>query len=83
MQNLVEILDLQWLIDDYDVDYQGENFETFYDSLVSNGGNEELVELLEYAIYIYFEELKLPDEATIYDYLVLSLREKDIIATLN
>lgn len=83
MPNLIETLDLQWLLDDYGVECKGANFEAFYDSLVSKGGSEELVELLEIAIYDYFAELKLPDEATIYDYLVLSLREKDIIATFN
>ena len=83
MANLVEVLDLNWLIDDYDVEYKGENFESFYDSLVSCGEYSELVELLEIAIYDYFSDLKLPDEATLYDYLVLSLREKDLIATFN
>lgn len=83
MPNLVEKLDLQWLIDEYPVEYGGENFEEFYDSLAFKGGSEELVELLEMAIYDYFADLELPNEATIYDYLVLSLREKDVIATFN
>src|SRR3972149_265333 len=39
----------------------------------------EVEEILER----YFEELQLPDHPTIYDYLVLGLRGKDIIATFN
>lgn len=31
----------------------------------------------------YFENLELPDHPTIYDHLVLSLREKDVITTFN
>ena len=34
-------------------------------------------------IYSYFSTLELPDEPTIYDYLVMSLRDKDAIATFN
>ena len=35
------------------------------------------------AIFKYFSEMIIPDEPTLYDYLLLSLREKDIIATFN
>ena len=31
----------------------------------------------------YFESLRIPAQPTFYDYLVLSLREKDVIATFN
>jgi hypothetical protein len=32
---------------------------------------------------MYFQDMKLPEAATIYDYLVLSLRSRDLIATFN
>ena len=38
---------------------------------------------VERNIVEYFRDLELPDEPTIYDYLVLGLRPKDIIATFN
>ncbi|MFC2113302.1 hypothetical protein ACFLTA_08545, partial [Bacteroidota bacterium] len=44
---------------------------------------EERIEI-EKRIYEYFKELEMPEEPTIYDYLILSLRhQKDVIATFN
>lgn len=83
MANLVETLALEPLIKSHGIEYQGQNFEAFYDELSQSGQYPQLVKELEQAIYGYFADLQLPDEATIYDYLVLSLREKDIIATFN
>lgn len=83
MPNLVEVLGLERLINYFGVEYKGQNFEAFYDDIVSSGKHGDLIELLEQAIYDYFSALRLPDEATLYDYLVLSLREKDLVATFN
>jgi hypothetical protein len=83
MPNLVETLGLEPIINDHGVVYEGQNFEAFYDELAQSGQHPALLAELESAIYDYFAGLQLPDEATIYDYLVLSLREKDIIATFN
>ncbi len=83
MPNLVEILGLEPIINDHRVNYEGQNFEAFYDELVQSGEYPELLTDLEVATHDYFSGLQLPEEATIYDYLVLSLREKDIIATFN
>jgi len=83
MPNLVETLGLESIINDHGVVYEGQNFEAFYDELAQSGQHPALLADLESAIYDYFAGLQLPDEATIYDYLVLSLREKDIIATFN
>jgi len=44
--------------------------------------NEELSRIEE-LVCQYFESLELPDYPTIYDYLVLGLRGKDVIATFN
>lgn len=38
---------------------------------------------MEKRVHNYFSSLELPDNPTIYDYLVLSLRRKDVIATFN
>src|ERR1700722_15150472 len=43
----------------------------------------DLIKRIEDIIENYFAFMQLPEEATIYDYLILSLREKDIIATFN
>jgi len=83
MSNLIEILELKHVIARYEQEYKEENFESWYDRLVSSGDCPELCEKLEEIIGEYFEYMQLPDEPTIYDYLILSLRNKDIIATFN
>ena len=42
-----------------------------------------LLKTIESRIQDYFREMKLPEVPTIYDYLILSLRKKDMIATFN
>jgi hypothetical protein len=59
------------------------NFEAFYDELASSRRNDDLRILIEKRVYSYFATLSLPQRPTIYDYLVLSLRQKDAIATFN
>jgi len=38
---------------------------------------------LEKRVYSCFKSLKIPSEPTVYDYLLISLRKKDLIATFN
>jgi hypothetical protein len=83
MYNLVEVLGLQYLFDKHNVMYEGENFEAVYDQLSKSGEHVALVAEIEIAVEEYFRNMELPSEPTIYDYLVLSLRSKDIIATFN
>ena len=83
MNNLVEVLGLEPLIDKHGLKYEGENFEATYDALVQSGNYGNLVSEIDEAVEKYFQNMELPEEATIYDYLVLSLRAKDIIATFN
>jgi hypothetical protein len=82
MINLVEVLGLR---DDvvaagYDPKY---DFESLYDKLASSGEHPDLKSKIEARVYEYFSSLTLPDKPTLYDHLVLSLREKDIIGTFN
>lgn len=83
MNNLVEVLGLESLISKHGLKYEGENFEAAYDALVHSGEYDELISEIDQSVEHYFQQMELPDEATIYDYLVLSLRSKDIIATFN
>jgi hypothetical protein len=83
MNNLVEVLGLEGMISKHGLQYEGENFEATYDALVNSGEYGELVSEIDQSVEQYFQQLELPEEATIYDYLVLSLRSKDIIATFN
>ena len=83
MNNLVEVIGLESLFEEYGLKYEGENFEATYDALVFSGEYPDLVNEIELAVENYFSEMELPDEATLYDYLILGLRGKDIIATFN
>src|SRR5690606_22226621 len=46
-------------------------------------GETQKVEQLEYLVREYFQQLELPNFPTVYDHLILSLRETDLIATFN
>ncbi|MCD4776356.1 MAG: hypothetical protein K8S15_09945 [Candidatus Aegiribacteria sp.] len=83
MNNLISTLSLQDLIKPIESLNSSFNFEEIYSRLSSDPKAIEIVKELENSIYSYFKELSLPEQATIYDYLVLSLREKDVIATFN
>lgn len=83
MNNLIEVLGLERLMSKHGLKYDGENFEAIYDALVQSGKYDGLVSKIDQSVEHYFQQMELPEEATIYDYLVLSLRSKDIIATFN
>ena len=59
------------------------NFEDVYDSLSRSGAHAELLNELEQRVHKYFAGVVLPDEPTPYDYLLLGLRRKDVVATFK
>ncbi len=83
MQDLIEVLGLIEVLEAEGIATKGLNFEAFYDDLSSSGENPILQKEIEKRVHEYFYGMSLPSKPTIYDYLILSLREKDIIATFN
>lgn len=83
MDNLVEIVGLESKLNNKISKLNSKNFEVIFSSLYEEDPDSSLVKELEVDVYNYFDNLSLPDSPTIYDYLVLSLRSKDIIATFN
>jgi len=83
MRNMVEILGLEPLLQSHNVTEGYDDFESLYDDLSDSGEHKVLLTELEATIRDYFSAMRLPAEATIYDFLLLSLRDKDIIATFN
>lgn len=83
MDNFIEVLNLSSLLKEAKLDTKSSNFEVIYNELFNKGRFNDLRQELESRIYEYFSNLELPEEPTIYDYLVLSLRKKDVIATFN
>ena len=81
MRDLNEILKLKSLFSEWKESLP-KNFEDTY-SILAERGETTKIEELEKRTYTYFHRLRLPDSPTIYDYLVLSLRDTDLIATFN
>jgi hypothetical protein len=79
MKNFLDVIDLG---DIPDIEHR-DDFEAVYSKLVGNPQHAERCKTIEGAIYDYFATLRLPPTPTIYDYLILSLRPKDVIATFN
>ena len=59
------------------------DFEATYSRIVQDPKYTDVVAELESVIFKYFDSLRLPDNPTLYDHLLLSLREKDVIANLQ
>jgi hypothetical protein len=83
MNDLVDALGLGTLLARHGLDQYADDFERLYDTIVRVPGLAAVAAELDARVREYFGSLVLPDGPTAYDYLLLSLREKDIIATFN
>jgi hypothetical protein len=83
LDDLAEVLGLENLLKEHGANGFESNFEAFYSDLYEANPDDPLLSQLEDNVRSYFARLELPPEPTIYDYLILSLREKDFIATFN
>ena len=83
MHNLVEVVGLERVLESVGIDYADRNFEEVYSGLWSEDPNSQCIEEIKTKVYDYFSKMRLPDSPTLYDQLVLSLRNKDVIATFN
>ncbi|MBI3333781.1 MAG: hypothetical protein HYZ93_06810 [Candidatus Omnitrophica bacterium] len=83
MEDLVEVVGLAELLESSGTNYQGENFEVVFSRVAGDPQKVRLKRKLEEQIFEYFSRMQLPPELTIYDKLILSLRDKDVIATFN
>lgn len=61
----------------------GDGFEAKYATLVHIGKYQDEIKQINEAIHNFFSKLQLPDEVTLYDHLILGLRDKDAIFTFN
>ena len=86
MNDLVDILGLKQEIEDTGESFEsGHNFESIYSRLYSGSEpkHERARRNIEKKIEEYFSALHLPDQATIYDHMLLSLRQVDAVFTFN
>jgi hypothetical protein len=82
MNNLVQKLDLYGIIPNK-FENLVDNFESLYSKIASDKALNSIKDTIDKKVYEYFYYLEIPEKPTLYDYLVLSLREKDLIATFN
>jgi len=83
MANFVSTLGLEPLLRQHGVGRVTDNFEELYSRLHSKPQYEALLVELEQRIYEYFAAFVIPEEPTLYDHLLLSLRQQDVVATFN
>jgi hypothetical protein len=84
MNNFVNVVGLQPVLTAYGLNGRAaENFEDLYSDLRGETAHTSAVAAIEAHVHDYFAGMQLPDDATIYDRIVLSLRPKDVIATFN
>lgn len=83
MDNLIEVLELESILAQSGIEYKGQNFEAVYSKLYEKEPVSDVLNEIDKAVYAYFDSLQLPEQPTLYDHLLLSLRPKDIVATFN
>lgn len=83
MSDFSGIVPIGEILDRAAIEYRGRNFEELYSGICEDAGLTQVRHELEEVIYDYFASLSLPEHPTLYDYLILSLRRKDVIATFN
>ena len=83
MKELHHVLGDTWCDLSSNVPKTHEGFETEFSWLRSQTRYSDELRRIEQGLYSYFQSLELPCHATIYDHLVLGLRNKDVIATFN
>ncbi len=83
MADFCEVVPIGEVLDPFGIPHEGRDFEELYSELTRDEGLHDVCSQLEAVVYRYFDSLELPDEPSLYDHLILSLRPKDVIATFN
>lgn len=83
MDGFLEQLGMLDVIDGAKLSTRSRNLEDIYSELHEREECGPIRELLDQRIREYFLEFEIPDRPTIYDFLLLSLRKKDLVATFN
>jgi hypothetical protein len=83
IKNFVDVVGLRNLLTKHGISQPFDDFESIYSDIVAKPTQAVLQREIETIVNDYFRGLALPDEPTLYDHLILSLRPKDVIATFN
>ena len=83
MENFMQEIGIDGLLDGVALKTKSKNIETIYSELASKPEYTDVVRKIENGIVDHYRQMQVPDTPTLYDYLILSLRSKDCIATFN
>lgn len=83
MKGFLNDLHMDELLDGVSLRTSSDNIEDIYSELSERPECASIVKELEAAIVREMSNFHIPDDPTVYDYLLLSLREKDLIASFN
>lgn len=84
MADAVDVIGLDSILKGVELETASRNIEAIYGELFNREKEcEQVRQSLEIALHNYFSKVKLPDEITIYDLLLLSLTKKDCVASFN
>ncbi len=83
MNGFIDKLGMRDIINNVKLMTESDNLEDIYSELDSRNDCDDIKKMLEDKIHEYFSSFEIPDEVTTYDLLLLSLREKDCVATFN
>ncbi|RSD27872.1 hypothetical protein EJA10_07520 [Mesobacillus subterraneus] len=83
MAGFIEKLGMSDAVQKVNLNTQSDNLEDIYSELNSRPECHAITKELEKRIYNYFYDFEIPTNPTVYDFLLLSLTKKDLIATFN
>lgn len=83
MDGFLDKLKMSEIITGLNLLTNSKNLEDIYSEIAAKDEFAAIRELLDSRIRDYFSSFEIPDVPIIYDYLLLSLREKDLVATFN
>lgn len=83
MSGFIDALGMTEIISGVSLKTSSTNLEDIYSELHGREDCAAVREELDHRIRVYFSELELPSEPNIYDFLLLALRKKDLVATFN
>lgn len=83
MSELIKELEMESLLAGAKLQTSSDNIEDLYSELHKKPEYTNVVKAIENRIISHYQQMQIPDAPTLYDYLIISLREKDCIATFN
>lgn len=83
MKGLLRLPRVQELFDAAGGLQKTNDFEVAYSMLRASGNHEFEADQIDQVVREFFSDIEIPDQPAIYDHLLLSLREKDLVATFN